>query len=116
MMCVFRDEPSALRAARELQGSIDGFNSARNRLGQPFTIRCGVTSGTVALEPGTPIGHLNSPVLDRAAALQKRAAPGDIVVGAEVAAAALVELGAVAALPDTLNGERVFSWRAAAPR
>lgn len=115
MMCVFKDEASALRAARELQGGIGGFNTDRNRLGRPFAVRCGITSGTVAIEPGAPIGHLNSPVLDRAAAIQKRAEAGDILVGSEVAAAALVELGGVAALPDFVNGERVFSWRAACP-
>lgn len=113
MMCLFRDEASAIRAARELQIRIGEFNAERNRLGQPFQIRCGITSGTVALEPGVPIGHLNSPILDRAAAIQKRAAPGDIVVGSEVAATALVELGGVAALPELVNGERAFSWRAA---
>jgi hypothetical protein len=59
---------------------------------------------------------LNSPVLDRAATLQKRAEPGDIVVGSEVAAAALVELGGVAALPELVNGERAFSWKAAGQR
>lgn len=116
MMCVFPDEASALRSAREMQGSIEGFNGARNRLGVPFRIRCGITAGTVALEPGTPIGHLNSPVLDRAATLQKRAEPGDIVVGGEVAAAALVELGGVAVLPELVNGERAFSWKAAGQR
>lgn len=113
MMCVFRDEASAIRAARELQDRIELFNMERNRLPAPFQVRCGVTAGAVALEPGMPIGHLNSPVLDRAAAFQKRAQPGDIVLGSEVAAAGLVELGGVAALPELVNGERVFSWKAA---
>ena len=112
MMCVFRDEPSAIRAAREIQTSIEGFNAGRNRLSTPFRVRCGITAGAVALEPGVPLGHVNSPILDRAATLQKKADPGDIVVGSEVAAAALVELGGVSALPELVNGERAFSWRA----
>ena len=53
--------------------------------------------------------------LPTAAALQKRAEPGDILVSAEVTAAALTELGGVAALPEPVAGTSAFSWRAAQP-
>ena len=59
-----------------------------------------------------PLGYLHSPVIDRAAALQKRAEPGDILVSEEVAPAALMELGSLARLPDEFAGGAVFSWRA----
>jgi hypothetical protein len=70
-----------------------------------------VSAGEVALEEGMPLGHLQSPVIDRAAVLQKHAEPGDILVGGEVTAAALVELGGLAPLPEPVAGETAFSWR-----
>jgi class 3 adenylate cyclase len=116
IMCVFPDEHAALRAARQAQEGLPAFNAERNALDEPFRLRCGVTAGEVALEDGAPLGHANSAVIDRAAALQKHAAPGDIVVGAEAAAAGLVELGRLAPLAETVLGERAFSWQAAVPR
>jgi class 3 adenylate cyclase len=113
MMAVFEDDAAALRAARRLQSEIPAFNSGINRLSQPFSLRVGVSAGEVALEPGMPLGHLNSAVVDRAAALQKRGLPGDVVVSAELAATALVELGGLAPLPEEVHGQPAFSWLAA---
>ena len=77
-----------------------------------MTCNCGVSAGEVAVEDDVPLGHVHSPVIDRAAVLQKQAVPGDIVVAAEVAAAALAELGGLSALPEPVGGARAFSWRA----
>ncbi|HTE20128.1 MAG TPA: adenylate/guanylate cyclase domain-containing protein, partial [Armatimonadota bacterium] len=112
IMCLFRTDSGALRAARRLQEGLARFNAEQNRLQHPFRIRCGVNAGPVALEAGMPLGYLHSPVIDRAAALQKRAEPGDILVSEEVAPAALMELGSLARLPEAVAGGTVFSWRA----
>jgi class 3 adenylate cyclase len=93
VMCLFSEDAQAARAARQLQSGIDAFNAQRNRLPTPFRIRCGISAGEVAAPAGTPIGHLDSPVIDRAAALQKRAEPGGVVLGEEASAAARAELG-----------------------
>jgi class 3 adenylate cyclase len=114
MMAAFESDGDALRAARDLQDGMDAFNAQHNRLPTPFRIRCGVSAGEVAVEEGAPIGHLQSPVLDRAAALQKRAEPGDILVGGELAGAAFAELGRLVSLPEPVHGEAAFSWRAGA--
>jgi class 3 adenylate cyclase len=114
VMCVFPAEAGAVRAARQLQEGIPPFNGEQNRLPVPFRIRFGVSAGEVAIDAGVPLGHLHSPVIDRAAALQKRAQPGDILVGSEVTAAALLELGSVAPFPEPVAGEPAFSWRAGA--
>jgi class 3 adenylate cyclase len=115
VMCVFPTNGAALRTARRLQEGIGVFNTARNRLSTPFRIRCGASAGAVAIEEGVPLGHLQSAVIDRAAARQKRAAPGDVVVGAELAEAGLQELGNLSRLPEPIDGEPAFSWRAALP-
>jgi class 3 adenylate cyclase len=104
VMCLFDDiggpfnaspETRAVRAARDLQTRLATFNEAQQAcLSAPLRIRCGVSAGEVAIEPGVPVGHLQSAVIDRAATLQKRAAPGDIVVDHETAVTALTELGA----------------------
>lgn len=112
VMGVFAAEASALRAARAFQEELARFNAERNRLPLPFRLRCGVSAGEVAVDENTPIGDLQSPVIDRAAALQKRAEPGDILVAGPLAASALVELGPMAPLPDPVAGEIAFSWRA----
>jgi hypothetical protein len=64
------------------------------------------------MEEGTPIGHLQSAVIDHAAALQKGARPGDIVVSENLAGAALIELGALAPVPRGTGEQRAFSWLA----
>lgn len=113
IMCAFLDDAAAVRTARRIQEGIADFNAERNRLSTSFQVRCGLSAGEVALEPGGSLGRINSVVLDRAALLQKRATPGDIVVSGELAQAALLELGPVAPLPDARPGEAVFSWQAA---
>ncbi|MBI3911038.1 MAG: hypothetical protein HY320_08915 [Armatimonadetes bacterium] len=115
IMSIFPDDTSAVRAARQLQERLGQFNAAHNRLPNPFQIRCGVSAGEIAFKAGTLWDRLNNPVIDRAVALQKRAAPGDIVVGSEVAGAALLELGNLSPLPERIAGEPAFSWRAGAP-
>lgn len=115
MMGLFPMDAGALRAARQLQEGLPRFNAEQNRLPAPFRIRCGVSAGEIAIEEGMVLGHLQSPVIDRAAALQKRAEPGDILVSAEVTAAALTELGSLAALPEPVAGTAALSWRAAQP-
>lgn len=110
-MCAFPDDAFALRAARRIQEGIAGFNADHNRLSTPFRVRCGVSAGEVAVDPSVPLGHLHSPVIDRAAHLQKQADPGGIVAGVEVAGAALTELGDVASLPDRGDGMRALAWR-----
>ncbi len=113
IMCAFSDDGTAVRAARRIQEGIASFNAERNRLTIPFQVRCGLSAGNVPLETGGALGRLNSAVVDRAAQLQKRAVPGDIVISGELAQAALLELGPVAPLPNAEPGEAVFSWHAA---
>lgn len=126
VMCLFEagtgenaaaPEARAIRAARDLQTRLAAFNASQgSHLSAPLRIRCGVSAGEVAIEAGAPVGHLQSVVIDRAAALQKRAAPGDIVVDEASAVAALTELGALGPLnAEGSNGDApAFSWRAAA--
>jgi class 3 adenylate cyclase len=111
MMSLFPADALALRAARQLQEGVDRFNAERNHLPAPFRLRCGVSAGAVAVDAETPLSHLHSPVIDRAAVLQKHAAPGDILVGPELAEAALRELDSLSRLPDPVEGEPAFSWR-----
>jgi class 3 adenylate cyclase len=111
MMCVFPSDDQAVCAARRLQEGLPSFNAHQNRLPMPFRIRCGVSAGEVPMEEGMLLGHLQSSVIDRAAALQKRAEPGGILVSGEVTGAALKELGSLAPLPESVAGEPAFSWR-----
>lgn len=111
MMCCFPSAEMALRAARRIQEGVPGFNEQRNRLGKPFRLRCGVSAGEVALDPTRPLGTINSAVIDRAAVMQRRGEPGDIVVSAELAQAGLMELGALAPLPGD-GPDPAFAWLA----
>ena len=56
-------------------------------------------------------GIARTAVIDRAAALQKRASPGEVLVGAETAAAALVELRDLQPVPDAPAGQTAFLWK-----
>lgn len=110
VMCAFPTERDALHAARELHEGLTDFNAEHNRLPVPFRIRCGLSAGEVPWEPGTPIGLLQSPVIDRAAAMQKVAAPGTIVMSEEVVNAAGDVLGEVSDMPDLVEGTRASVW------
>ena len=112
-MAMFSTDAAAVRAALRLQSELAVFNAQHNRLPRPFHIRCGINAGEVALLPGQPIGHLQSAVIDRAAALQKSAPADDIVVSGDLSAEGLATLeryGRHAASPE--GGVRGFSWRA----
>ncbi|MGV3721410.1 MAG: hypothetical protein ACO1SX_10925 [Actinomycetota bacterium] len=115
MMCAFRDDVAALRAARALQEGIEHFNRGRNRLSQPFRLRCGVTAGEVAVDPQLGIGQMHSPIIDRAAQLRQSAEPGDIIVSGELAAAGIAELGGLVPGPASVSGGPSFSWCGAQP-
>ena len=112
-MAMFPTDVAAVRAALRLQNEIAGFNAQHNRLPRPLSVRCGINAGEVALMPGQPIGYLQSAVIDRAAALQKSAASGDIVVSGDLSAEGLTALsryGRHEGSPE--GGVRGFSWRA----
>jgi class 3 adenylate cyclase len=110
MMCVFEDDADAVGAARELQKGMDAFNSLHNRLSAPFRVRCGVSAGDVAFDPDLPVGFIHSPVVDRAARLQKEARAGGVLVGQEVAAGALRELGTVEPVEPLPGEPGAFAW------
>jgi class 3 adenylate cyclase len=79
-MCVFRDEAAAVQAGQRILSELPKFNAEKNRLAEPLRVRAGVNSGVVAWEPGTPIGFLQSTVIDEAARLQKEAEPNTLVL------------------------------------
>jgi hypothetical protein len=114
LLALFRDDASAVRAARALQDGVGRFNAERNQAGSPLVLRCGLRAGDVA--PPVDVWDLaGHPLAQSARELQQVATPGDVVVGPELAAVALTELGPIAPLPEPITGERVFSWRAAQP-
>jgi class 3 adenylate cyclase len=109
VMCLFPDDALAVRSACRLQSEIDAFNAERNRLPTLFRIRCGISAGEVAIAPGTPIGFLDSAVIDRAAALQKSASPDGIVIDEGVSGTARAELRTLERLTALEDG--VTHWR-----
>ena len=115
MAFMFPEEVAALRAARALQTGIPRFNVELNRLSQPFRLRCGLSAGQIGTVTGALHGPMHGPLVDRAAHLLQSAGPGDIVVGAELAAAGLVELGGLAPI-SAPGSDPVFSWQAAQRR
>ena len=113
VMAAFRSDTDAVRAARMIQDSMPRFNAQHNRLPFPFQVRCGLTSGEIAIDPSVPLRRINSSLLDRAAVLQKQAAPGDIVLSGELAQTALLELGPIGPHMASEPGAPVFSRHAA---
>jgi class 3 adenylate cyclase len=108
-MAMFRDAGSAVSAAKRLQETMREFNERRNRLPIPFAIRCGLSEGKVGIDGRTPLGHIQSPVIDRAAALQKLAEPGQIVVTSEMIVSAMPVLGSLRRTELT-TGESAYVW------
>jgi len=112
-MAMFSDDRAAVRAALRLQNELPQFNAQHNRLSRLFHIRCGINAGEIAIPHGTPIGHLQSAVIDRAAALQKSAQIDDIVVSGDLSSVALAELGRYGRHTGSPEGGvPAFSWKA----
>jgi hypothetical protein len=111
LVCVFPVDAGAVSAARQLQEGIGRFNSDRNRLSAPFRLRCGLTTGLVPADAAAG-DTLRAAFVERAVEVRSRAEPGDIVVTADLAAAALVELGTLAPLTREAGAAPLFSWRA----
>ena len=70
-----------------------------------------MSGGDVAIEHGTTLGDLQSPVIDRAALLQKSAAAGEIRLSGDMTASALIVLGQLQPATDAVAGEAAFAWK-----
>ncbi|MCC2671863.1 MAG: hypothetical protein K0Q72_4334 [Armatimonadetes bacterium] len=110
-LCVFSDEASAARAARQLHETLQRFNESANRLSRPFRVRCGIASGEVAGASLTSATRPQTWLIDHAIALQRSAAPGDIRVSQRAAGTALEVLGSLAKVGGMVEGEAAFSWK-----
>jgi class 3 adenylate cyclase len=112
-LCVFADEATAGRAARQLHETLQRFNESANRLSRPFRVRCGIASGEVAGASLTSATRPQTWLIDHAIALQRSAAPGDIRVSQAAAGTALPVLGSLAQAGEMVEGEPAFSWKEA---
>ncbi|HEY3284539.1 MAG TPA: adenylate/guanylate cyclase domain-containing protein [Armatimonadota bacterium] len=113
VMCLFEEDVAAIRAARRLLTGIEEFNRARNRLDAPLRIRCGISAGEVALEPGVNLRDVQSPAIYRAAVMQKMAQPDDLVISQEVAGAAVWELDGLSPCQEEGGTPTAYAWRRA---
>lgn len=112
LLAIFRDDAAAVRTAHALQEGVARFNTERNQAGAPLVLRCGLRAGE-ATTTGDVWDLAGHPLARSARELQQAAAPGDVVVGPELAAVALTELGPIAPLSEPVAGEQAFSWLAA---
>lgn len=108
-MAMFRDSHSAIAAAKRIQVDLAEFNASKNRLTTPFRLRCGIAEGKIGIDARTPLGQIQSPVLDRAAFLQKYAEPGSVVVCRELLEVAMPVLGSLQQR-ELIDGKTVYSW------
>jgi class 3 adenylate cyclase len=111
VMAQFDDDRAAVNAAKQIQTDLPLFNSTRNRLSTPFRVRCGISAGEIPVGQELGLRDVQSPPVYRAAVLQKRAEPGDIVVDAEIAPTALLVLGHIAPVDDAVGEEDAYSWK-----
>jgi class 3 adenylate cyclase len=113
-MCIFTDDKSAIRAAQRLLSDLPRFNQEHNHLSTPFQLRCGINAGEVALDPTKPLGKLQSPVIDRAALLQKNAPANALVACNSLSTDALMLLGSQAKAIEVgeVGEESAYQWGA----
>lgn len=107
-LCAFESPEKAYQAARTLQRSIGQFNANENRLGNPFTLRCGIHSGNVVAPSGDLRGVEFTHVIDLAAHLQKSAPVGGIVLSAECAAGIFDPVLRLGLVETVVDGQPAF--------
>lgn len=110
-ICAFDSPIAAFRSARQIQGGLFEFNTARNRIGIPIQLRAGIHTGTI-IPQGPEVTNVNfSQVIDIAAHLQKDCPIGCVMVSEP----AYLELGFDEAMlepdPVEISGVSAKTWR-----
>ncbi len=103
LLASFPTDAQAARAARLMQERVGEFNHALNRLPVPFRLRCGLSAGESA-------SVVNNAVRERSQSLLRTARAGDTLVGSEMGAAILSEMGPVAPA-SSVGVADAFVWR-----
>lgn len=103
LLASFPTDAQAARAARLMQERVSEFNHALNRLPVPFRLRCGLSAGEGA-------NAANSAARERSQSLLRTAKAGDTLVGSEMGAAILSEMGPVAPA-SSVGVADAFVWR-----
>jgi class 3 adenylate cyclase len=111
---LFATDAAAVRAALRLQEELPQFRREHPQSSGELQLRCGVAAGEIVIHEDTPLDQWRSTVIDHAAALAKQAVPGEILLGGEVSAGALLQLKGATPTPEPVLGEVAFSWRAPA--
>jgi class 3 adenylate cyclase len=111
--CVFGNPEKAYQAARMVQRNLVQFNSAHNRIGSPFVLRCGIHSGTVVAPTGDLRGVEFSHVIDLAARLQKHGPPGGIILSQSSVAGIYDPVLRLGLAEATVDGQPVAVYRPA---
>lgn len=108
---VFRTDTEAAYAARRLQEALPALRREAGQRYTPLQLRCGISAGEVVLDQDAPSGYRHGSVIEHATALQQQAAPGEVLIGGEVSAAALAALPGATLQPEPAAGAPAFSWR-----
>jgi class 3 adenylate cyclase len=114
VICAFESPIASFGAARNIQAEILEFNTLRNKLPVPITVRIGVHRGSVvAPRAGDPTSVNFAHVIDVAAHVEKACPPGGIAI-TEVAASSLIGgMNAIGQQRFECDGQTVVVW---APR
>ncbi|MBV6456905.1 MAG: hypothetical protein HONBIEJF_00009 [Fimbriimonadaceae bacterium] len=109
IMAMFFEDRLALQFARDVLESLEEFNGKHNRIGKSFALRIGISAGDMAIDQELSLGQLQSPIIDRAASLQKCAPVNTIVIGFELESQARALLGDLeTSEDDDVSG---YVWR-----
>ena len=81
IMCSFESAQSAVEAAIEIQHELDDFNRKKNKLSNPFRLRCGIHTGSAVMERDGSVERAFASVLDVAGHIQKRSGINEVVIG-----------------------------------
>jgi class 3 adenylate cyclase len=112
VMACFPTIDAALKAAKDVIGSLDAFNAHVKMIKSNFVVRCGVNAGHVYYDEQTPMEEMSDRVIDIAGHMQKYALPGTIACAKQIIEP-VQQRGGFSDAGKVVDGYEVYQWDSA---
>ncbi|HKZ52119.1 MAG TPA: protein kinase, partial [Candidatus Acidoferrales bacterium] len=114
VMVCFLQRELAVGAAQRILQNLGSLNASSNKLRTPFSVRCGINEGEVAIYEDTNLERLADFVIDVAGHMQKQGTPNTLWLSAGVHER-LQDKSGFRPLNKVVDGYKVYAWSPEAP-
>lgn len=109
VMACFNTIDDAVQAGKDIITELATFNRSVKLIRTDFSVRCGVNSGRVYFDDGTPLESMSDRAIDIAGHMQKYADPNTIAI-ARTIVEPLRDVGGFTPASKVVDGYEVYYW------